>query len=234
MGTGGNGRHVASTYRGLSGCGRRRATPAGRQLRDLLRSVRVEKSARSVDRSAVARLQSDLVDCRLCSRRGRSVRAWMEYGGPGFWQGRRATFASCDRRGVRETGGFAALSVFLAHQTGDDRSRRGKRPRAIACVRCRGRPRERDLKRGHESARAAETFDLRLGPESLGQLLIPQPRTTPPKLARSGLHSLRAASGWLSGLSVVAALTLSAFLLRMSVLARTKRGEPDAALESTK
>ena len=83
-------------------------------------------------------------------------------------------------------------------------------------------------------ARAAETFDLRLGPESLGQLLIPQPRTTPPKLARSGLHSLRAASGWLSGLSVVAALTLSAFLLRMSVLARTKRGEPDAALESTK
>jgi len=83
-------------------------------------------------------------------------------------------------------------------------------------------------------ARAAETFDLRLGPESLGQLLIPQPRTTPPKLARSGLHSLRAASGWLSGLSVVAALTLSAFLLRMSVLARTKRGEPDAALEPTK
>jgi hypothetical protein len=83
-------------------------------------------------------------------------------------------------------------------------------------------------------ARVAETFDLRLGSESLGQLLVPQPRTTPPRLVRSGLHSLRAASGWLSGLSVVAALTLSAFLLRMSVLARTKGSERDAAVESTK
>ena len=70
-------------------------------------------------------------------------------------------------------------------------------------------------------ARAAEIFDLRLGSESLGQLLIPQPRTTPPKLVRSGLHSLRAASAWLSGLALVAGLTLSAYLLRMSVLART-------------
>src|SRR2546427_12577070 len=113
MGTGGNGRHVASTYRGLSGCGRRRATPAGRQLRNLLRSVRVEKSARSVDRSAVARLQSDLVDCKLCSRRGRSVRAWMEYGGPRVWQGGRGTFSKCVRRAVGETEGAGDRSGLL-------------------------------------------------------------------------------------------------------------------------
>jgi hypothetical protein len=81
-------------------------------------------------------------------------------------------------------------------------------------------------------ARAAETFDLRLGPESFGQLLIPQPRTTPPKLARSGLHSLRAASAWLSSLALIAGLTLSAFLLRMSLLARTSKEAQDAVFES--
>ena len=72
-------------------------------------------------------------------------------------------------------------------------------------------------------ARAAETFDLRLGSESLGQLLIPEPRTTPSKLARSGLHSLRAASAWLSSVALIAGLTLSAFLLRMSLLAGTSK-----------
>jgi hypothetical protein len=83
-------------------------------------------------------------------------------------------------------------------------------------------------------ARAAETFDLRLGPENFGQLLIPQPRTTPPRLVRSGLHSLRAASAWLSSLALIAGLTLSAYLLRVSVLARTGRSERDATVESTK
>jgi hypothetical protein len=81
-------------------------------------------------------------------------------------------------------------------------------------------------------ARGAETFDLRLGPESLGLLLIPQPRTTPPKLAGSGLHSLRAASAWLSSLALIGGLTLSAFLLRMSILARTERSERGGAVES--
>jgi hypothetical protein len=83
-------------------------------------------------------------------------------------------------------------------------------------------------------ARGAETFDLRLGPESLGQLLIPQPRATPPKLVRSGLHSLRAASAWLSSVALIAGLTLSAFLLRMSLLARTSNEEQDAVVESIK
>ena len=83
-------------------------------------------------------------------------------------------------------------------------------------------------------ASAAETFDLRLGPESFGQLLIAQPRTTPPRLVRGGLHSLRAASAWLSSLALIAALTLSAYLLRMSVLARTGRSERDAVVESKK
>jgi hypothetical protein len=83
-------------------------------------------------------------------------------------------------------------------------------------------------------ARASEAFDLRLGSESLGQLLIPQPRTTPPKLAGSGLHSLRAASAWLSSLALIAGLTLSAFLVRMSLLAGTHRREQDAVVESIK
>jgi hypothetical protein len=83
-------------------------------------------------------------------------------------------------------------------------------------------------------ARTAETFDLRLGPENFGQLLIPQPRTTPPRLVRSGLHSLRAASAWLSSLALIAGLTLSAYLLRVSVLGRTGRSERDATVESTK
>ena len=83
-------------------------------------------------------------------------------------------------------------------------------------------------------ARAAETFDLRLGPENLGQLLIAQASTTPPKLARSGLHSLRAASAWLSSVALIAGLTLSAFLLRMSLLARTPKEGQDAVVESIK
>jgi hypothetical protein len=83
-------------------------------------------------------------------------------------------------------------------------------------------------------ARASEAFDLRLGPESLGQLLIPQPRTTAPRLVKSGLHSLRAASAWLSGLAMVAALTLLAYLVRISVLAGTEKSEGGAAVESTK
>jgi hypothetical protein len=83
-------------------------------------------------------------------------------------------------------------------------------------------------------ARAAETFDLRLGTESFGQLLIPRARTTPPRLANSGLQSLRAASAWVSGLALVAGLTLAAYLLRVSILARTRRSERDAAVESKK
>ena len=84
-------------------------------------------------------------------------------------------------------------------------------------------------------ARAAEIFDLRLGPQSLGQLLIPQPRTTPPKLVRSGLHSLRATSAWLSALALIAGLALSAYLLRMSLLAATSSREQNAAVvESSK
>jgi hypothetical protein len=83
-------------------------------------------------------------------------------------------------------------------------------------------------------ARAAETFDLRLGTESFGQLLIPQARTTPPRLVKSGLQSLRAASAWLSGLALVAGLTLSAYLVRVSVLARIRRSRRDAAVESKK
>jgi len=63
----------------------------------------------------------------------------------------------------------------------------------------------------------AEAFDLRLGSESLGQLLIPQPRTTPSRLLGSGLQSLRAASAWLSGLALIAGLALSAVLLRGAV-----------------
>ena len=80
-------------------------------------------------------------------------------------------------------------------------------------------------------ARAAEAFDLRIGTESFGQLLIPQPRTTPPRLVRSGLHSLRAASAWLSSLALIAGLTLSAYLLRMSLLAKTLSSQRDAVVE---
>jgi hypothetical protein len=69
-------------------------------------------------------------------------------------------------------------------------------------------------------ARAAETFDLRLGAESFGQLLIAHARTTPPSLVKSGLQSLRAASAWVSGVALVAGLTLSAYLLRVSFLAK--------------
>jgi hypothetical protein len=80
-------------------------------------------------------------------------------------------------------------------------------------------------------ARAAETFDLRVGTESFGQLLIPQARTTPPRLVRSGLQSLRVASAWLSGLALVAGLTLCAYLLRMSFLAKSQRSERDAVVQ---
>ena len=69
-----------------------------------------------------------------------------------------------------------------------------------------------------------ETGDRRALRERLGQLLIPQSQATPPKLAGSGLHSLRAASAWLSSLALIAGLTLSAFLLRMSLLAGTSKG----------
>jgi len=64
-------------------------------------------------------------------------------------------------------------------------------------------------------ARAAETFDLHLGSESFGRLLIPQPRTTPPRLVKSDLHTLRAAGAWLAALALVVALMLSAYLLRI-------------------
>jgi hypothetical protein len=85
-----------------------------------------------------------------------------------------------------------------------------------------------------EIAGASEAFDLQLGSESFGQLLIPKARTTPPRLIRSGLHSLRAASAWLSGLALIAGLTLSAYLLRMSILAGISGSGRNAVLESTK
>jgi len=81
-------------------------------------------------------------------------------------------------------------------------------------------------------AHAAETFDLRLGSESFGQLLIPEAQTTRSRLVGSGLHSLRTASAWLSGLALIAGLTLSAYLLRMLPSAGTWRRERGAAGKS--
>jgi hypothetical protein len=83
-------------------------------------------------------------------------------------------------------------------------------------------------------ARMAETFDLRLGSDSLGRLLIAQPRATPLRLVKSGLHSLRVSSAWLSGVALAAALMLSAFLMWMPLLARTSRRRLDAVAPSTK
>jgi len=74
----------------------------------------------------------------------------------------------------------------------------------------------------NEIASEAETFDLRIGSESFGRLLISQTRTIPPQLVKNGLRPLRAASGWLSALALVAGLTLSAYLLRMSLMAKTE------------
>ncbi|MBV8211294.1 MAG: hypothetical protein JO133_14660 [Burkholderiaceae bacterium] len=66
-------------------------------------------------------------------------------------------------------------------------------------------------------ARATETLDLRLGSESFGQLMVPQSRTNPPALMKSGLRALRTASAWVSALALLASLVLSVVLARMSV-----------------
>jgi hypothetical protein len=77
--------------------------------------------------------------------------------------------------------------------------------------------------------RAAQTMDLRLGSENFGRLLIPRPpRTTPSTPIKSDPYALRAASAWLCGLSLVAAVMLSAYLLRSgrSRLAVRRIGDP--------
>ncbi len=85
-----------------------------------------------------------------------------------------------------------------------------------------------------EIARVAENFDLRLGSERLGQLSIRQPRTVALGLINSGLHSLRTASAWLSGLALLSALTLAAYLLRIRTFAENSGSQPDAAADPTK